>query len=111
MLYFCAIIFKIPMWVDNDGLGDLEGFLSPPSGLFPAPVPPVLESDVNGGGGGLRDPKTKALVQRRRSVIGRFRFLGRLAARCLMDGQVRNNRYQYSLAHTYPASLFHDSCS
>lgn len=79
------------MWVDNDGLGDPEGFLSPPSGLFPAPVPPVLESDVNGGG--LRAPKMKALVQRRRSVIGRFRFLGRLAARCLMDGQVRNNRY------------------
>ncbi|CAN0542160.1 unnamed protein product, partial [Ectocarpus sp. 12 AP-2014] len=59
---------KLPMWVDNDSTGDPQSFLAPTSGLFPAPLP--------------------ALAQQRRSVIGRFRFLGRLAARCLMDGQV-----------------------
>ena len=88
------IEIQIPMWVDDDSLGDPLGFLSPPSGLFPAPVPPSEQlgdgdSASGGAAGRATNPKLKALIQRRRSVIGRFRFLGRLAARCLMDGQVR----------------------
>lgn len=96
---------QLPMWVDNDGLGDAEGFLAPQSGLFPAPLPPLLLPGDDGGGGGDEGgivggssscparaagggSCSKALVQRRRAVIGRFRFLGRLAARCLLDGQV-----------------------
>lgn len=113
------IYLQLPMWVDNDSMGDAQGFLAPPSGLFPVPLLPILGgkdgsdctngvTDVSstsgtsssvggafffgGGGGGKdkgKDKSGKALTQRRRSVIGRFRFLGRLAARCLMDGQVR----------------------
>lgn len=85
------------MWIDNDSTGDPQGFLSPRSGLFPAPLFPVLGeegSDVGvgvGSSGGVGSSKgDKVLAQRRRAVIGRFRFLGRLAARCLMDGQVGN---------------------
>ncbi|CAN0273149.1 unnamed protein product, partial [Laminaria digitata] len=63
--------FQLPMWVDNDSTADPQGFLSPPSGLFPAPLPPLIAGS-----------------DERRLVIGRFRFLGRLAARCLMDEQV-----------------------
>lgn len=118
MLCFCLDMdtsLQLPMWVDNDSMGDPEGFLAPPSGLFPAPLPPVLGSskdgtdgvsgpatDSCGGSGGRgsgtissglgkskdREKTAKALAQRHRSVIGRFKFLGRLAARCLMDGQV-----------------------
>lgn len=82
------------MWVDNDSTGDPQGFLSPPSGLFPAPLPALAgEKGAIGAGGGAGcgsgSGKDKALALQRRSVIGRFRFLGRLAARCLMDGQVR----------------------
>ena len=85
------------MWVDNDSTADPQGFLSPPSGLFPAPLPPLIAGSGEvgaGGGGGGGDgggAKGKALAQQRRLVIGRFRFLGRLAARCLMDEQVRWN--------------------
>ncbi|CAN0381765.1 unnamed protein product, partial [Hapterophycus canaliculatus] len=74
------------MWVDNDSTGDPQKFLAPPSGLFPAPLPALAGEEEPGSGGG--GAKGKALVQQRRLVIGRFRFLGRLAARCLMDGQV-----------------------
>lgn len=77
-------------------MGNRQGFLSPPSGLFPAPLPPSLEGDEKntaapaaGGGVGGSKKSNKALVQRRRSIVGRFRFLGRLSARCLMDGQVK----------------------
>lgn len=88
---------QLPMWVDNDSTGDPQGFLSPPSGLFPAPLPALVGDEGTGGAGagagssagGAGDGKGKALAMQRRSVIGRFRFLGRLAARCLMDGQVR----------------------
>lgn len=75
------------MWIDNDSMGDPQGFLSPASGLFPAPLPELLGDEDGSGSAGDKD--SKALMQKRRSVIGRFRFLGRLAARCLMDGQVR----------------------
>lgn len=77
---------QLPMWVDNDSTGDPQKFLAPPSGLFPAPLPALAGDEEISGGSAQR----KALVQQRRSVIGRFRFLGRLAARCLMDGQVRD---------------------
>lgn len=129
-----------PMWVDNDSMGDPQGFLAPPSGLFPAPLPPIPGSkdgsdcrngvadassssgasasfggtlfggdDVGGGGGGAKDKDKsgKALAQRRRSVIGRFRFLGRLAARCLMDGQVRR-RHVVSLFKMCVCVCFND---
>lgn len=105
------------MWVDNDSMGDPQGFLTPPSGLFPAPLPPVLGGSKDGSDGGSgpaidscgdggsaghgsgttfsgsgssrdREKSAKALAQRHRSVVGRFKFLGRLAARCLMDCQV-----------------------
>lgn len=81
-------LWQLPMWVDNDSTGDPQGFLAPPSGLFPAPLP-TLEGDDGAAGAGVGGGKGKALALQRRSVIGRFRFLGRLAARCLMDGQVR----------------------
>lgn len=88
------------MWVDSDSTGDPQQFLSPPSGLFPAPLPAIAGDEEVGNGTGSSaasgssaartgDNKGKSLAQQRRSVIGRFRFLGRLAARCLMDGQVR----------------------
>lgn len=84
------------MWVDNDSTGDPQSFLAPTSGLFPAPLPVLAGGEETGsdsGGAGSSTcvgggAKGKALAQQRRSVIGRFRFLGRLAARCLMDGQV-----------------------
>lgn len=93
------------MWVDNDSTGDPQNFLAPTSGLFPAPLPVLAGGEETGsdGGGGTGSStcagggaKGKALAQQRRSVIGRFRFLGRLAARCLMDGQVRASMQQYS---------------
>lgn len=88
------------MWIDSDSTGDPQQFLSPPSGLFPAPLPAIAGDEEAGSGIGSSaasgssaacagDTKGKVLAQQRRSVIGRFRFLGRLAARCMMDGQVR----------------------
>ncbi|CAM9610310.1 unnamed protein product [Phaeothamnion confervicola] len=70
-----SVNLKAPMWVDSDTAGDKDGFVTHPMGLFPRPVPPV---DVAG----------REWHQLRRVSLGRFRFLGRLAGRCLMDGQV-----------------------
>ncbi|CAN0424289.1 unnamed protein product, partial [Discosporangium mesarthrocarpum] len=84
----------VPMWVDNDSTGNPDGFLQHPNGLFPMPLPPLLEGDSSGSGSGSSGAakQSKALIQRRRSVVGRFRFLGRLAGRCLMDEQVGEAR-------------------
>ncbi|KAG5191889.1 hypothetical protein JKP88DRAFT_294683 [Tribonema minus] len=59
---------KLPLWVDSDSLAPVGEPITHPNGLFPMPL-------------GRGHP-------RRGAVLAQFKFLGRLAARCLIDSQV-----------------------